>query len=277
MPVITETIWHGIYHTYQNAGYAKPLVIIGGAIAAVVTPFFLVADVLYAGAGLIGRCCLKAKVIEEKTAKKSEELFQKRKPASKEKTPVSQMRSMSVPSDAMPIAHLKHRFENQVLFQEVQLRDRPHPEFMGIEKLEKRHKAQIDKFEEWSKDNWGTFHIEHYDWWAFPICSRSNGEENRCSISMPEIEMLKKNPVFMARYRRGVRLVVKSFGWDLDAWGPVLHPAKGQRWTQNEVRLGKVAESLKLFGEWELFQKLHYFGQKKCQGTSFVFKEKLLL
>ena len=186
-------------------------------------------------------------------------------------------KDLSAPSDATPIASLKREFKKQVALQQVEVRRDPHPEFMGIKQLQVRHKAQIDQFQKWSQGNWGTFHSEHYDWWAFPICSGSQGQGYKCSISLSEIEELKRNPVFMATYRKGVRLVVQSFGWDLDAWSPVAHPKKEQRWTHNEVRLGKVAESLKLFGEWDLFQKLHYFGQKECQGASRIFKQKLLL
>jgi hypothetical protein len=45
-----------------------------------------------------------------------------------------------------------------------------HSEFVGYEKLKAQLAHQTKSFEEWAANNhWRTFHMSHYDWWAFPI------------------------------------------------------------------------------------------------------------
>lgn len=67
----------------------------------------------------------------------------------------------------------------------------------------------------------------------------------------------------MARYRRGVQLVVESWGWNLENNAPCAHG----RWTGYGVRLGKMAQSLSLFGEEELFHRLQQFYRTVCCAT----------
>lgn len=44
-------------------------------------------------------------------------------------------------------------------------------EFIGINALKEKMKAQNEQFKVWAKTK--SFHHSHYDWWAFPINQKS--------------------------------------------------------------------------------------------------------
>lgn len=135
-----------------------------------------------------------------------------------------------------------------------------------INLIKRKHLEQLKKFEEWAKNNdWKMFKPEHshYDWWMFPIM-RSSSYGLTYSVNVVEIEALKADPEFMERYRRGVELVVKSWGWDLHQQQAVQNPTSEQKWTGYGVRLGKMADSLYLFGEKDLYRKLQLFFNQVC-------------
>ena len=62
--------------------------------------------------------------------------------------------------------------------------------------------------------------------------------------------MLKSDPLFMKNYRAGVVLVAKSWGWDLENRKNITNEV--QRWTDYQVRLGKMLDSLRLFQQDDL-------------------------
>jgi hypothetical protein len=126
-----------------------------------------------------------------------------------------------------------------------------------VKVVKEKHQEQLNDFEAWArKEDWGRFANSHYDWWMFPISRSSMGQGDTYTVLKPEIETLKQDPEFMQNYRRGVELVVKSWGWDLDKGLPLENKKPSQQWTYYDVRLGKMADSLNLFGEKELFDKL---------------------
>jgi len=136
------------------------------------------------------------------------------------------------------------------------------PEFVGIEALKKKHAAQLIEFERWAEErDWKAFLHHHYDWWMFPISRTSRGQGAKYTVYEQEIETLKNDPEFMDQYRRGVKLLTLSWGWDLDRRRPVANPDPGQKWNHYEVRLGKMADSLKIFDERRLFESLRAFFQ----------------
>lgn len=139
----------------------------------------------------------------------------------------------------------------------------------GLEKIHKiktKNAEQAALFEQWAENkNWEAFHFAHYDWWAFPISEKSSyGDEY--SVNADEIEALKRDEEFMRNYHRCVDLVVKSWGWDLKNDAPILDKERTQeqQWTGYGVRLGKMANSLKLFGEKDLHKKLQKFFDCIC-------------
>ncbi len=128
---------------------------------------------------------------------------------------------------------------------------------------------QVHLFEKWAKeDDWKRFSpaYSHYDWWAFPISVSSSSYGDTYAVNKDEIEVLKADPEFMQGYRQGVNLVVLSWGWDLKKNGRLLGDERksGQQWTGYGVRLGKMADSLKLFGEMELYKSLQHFFDVVC-------------
>lgn len=121
-----------------------------------------------------------------------------------------------------------------------------------VQVVKKRHKEQLESFEKWAKNGqWEMFHHQHshYDWWMFPINRSSAGQGTKYTVHKAEIETLKNDPEFMRDYLRGAELVAKSWGWDIKAGAPVAMPMPAQHWEDWPVRLGKMADSLRLFGQ----------------------------
>jgi hypothetical protein len=78
----------------------------------------------------------------------------------------------------------------------------------------------------------------------------------------------------MKDFRRGVALVAFSWGWDVEKGLSITQPKNGQEWRGYEVRLRKMADSLFLLGEEELFRSMQTFA-KQC--TINPIKEKWVL
>jgi hypothetical protein len=89
-----------------------------------------------------------------------------------------------------------------------------HYDFIGVSEMKKMHCAQITKFEEWSQRGYEEFHYNHYDWWAFPIDQPSSFGFKYMVLS-DDIDELKKDTAFMARFKRGLDLIFESWGWSL--------------------------------------------------------------
>lgn len=122
------------------------------------------------------------------------------------------------------------------------------PQFVGVEKLVRIHKAQIDAFEEWAHaGRWGDFHRNHYDWWAFPIDAPSSyGFEY--SVSEESVQLLLANNEFITSLRKGAQLLMRSWGWDFESNSPVPHPQDDQEWREWPIRLYKCWRSMQIFG-----------------------------
>lgn len=130
--------------------------------------------------------------------------------------------------------------------------------------VKKVHKKQVEAFRKAAQEGrWERFdhRNSHYDWWAFPI-TRMSSYNDLFSVTPDDIELLKKDLEFMKRFREGVKLVVNSWGWDLDKDGPIIDKKATQTWIGYEVRLGKMADSLNLFGEKELLHRLQNFARQ---------------
>lgn len=137
-----------------------------------------------------------------------------------------------------------------------------------VELIKQKHCKQLSLFEEWAKcDKWKSIHSAHYDWWMFPVERPSSGYGTAFAVSKEDVETLKADDQFMENYRRAIHLVVQAWGWDLEKGEAILvaDPFKsGQRWTGYGVRLAKMSDSLRLFGETELHQKLKQFFNLHC-------------
>ena len=137
-----------------------------------------------------------------------------------------------------------------------------HLESEKLKTLRQKHKDQLAKFEQWAlSGNWNTFHTSHYDWWMFPIMRSSDSYRDEFTFSKEGLASLKADSSFMKDFRRGVQLELLAWGWDTETGQPVSHPGPDQAWTKYGVRLGKLATSLRLLGENDLYQKVQEFAK----------------
>jgi hypothetical protein len=113
-------------------------------------------------------------------------------------------------------------------------------------------------------------HTDHpdsgFDWWMFPIDRASTGYGDQYRVSQSDIETLTKDPIFMNNYRNGVLLVAKSWGWDLQGRKDVTNTV--QKWTNYQVRLGKMLDSLRLFEQEDLRIAITDFIDQKGIGPT---------
>lgn len=139
-------------------------------------------------------------------------------------------------------------------------------QFVGIEGLKKKQKDHLTKLSKLAKNNqWQHLqtHTSHpfsgFDWWMFPIDRSSNVYGSYYQLNSNDITILKKDKVFIKNYRQGVVLVAKSWGWDLKKNKDISDSKK--KWTDYQVRLGKMAHSLVLFEQEDLLKSLRCFVQ----------------
>ncbi len=87
-----------------------------------------------------------------------------------------------------------------------------HSDFVGIPGLKSKHELQIRQFRRWARSkNWGEFHHNHYDWWAFPIADRSS-HGTAYSVYDWEVDALKEDTEFMSNFKDGLKLLAESWG-----------------------------------------------------------------
>lgn len=116
--------------------------------------------------------------------------------------------------------------------------------------IKDKHTEQLKRFEAWAaQGTWQTFHDSHYDWWMFPITRDSAGQGDTYTLDSESIHILKNDPEFMQNYRRGIELVGRSWGWEVKKSQLIDNPSASQKWANWPVRLGKMADSMRLFGE----------------------------
>lgn len=126
-------------------------------------------------------------------------------------------------------------------------------------------------------EDWDNLHYHKdfgIDWWMFPI-HRPSSKGYKYSVTVDDVEALKKDPEFMQNYRKGVVLVAKSWGWDLENRQNISN-AK-QSWSGYEIRLWKMHNSLKIFDQKDLHESLNYFIQVQKIQTSWAWTIKQIL
>ena len=103
-------------------------------------------------------------------------------------------------------------------------------EFLGVEQLKLEQRNQLVLFQKWAEEsNWISFHDNHYDWWAFPI-EKPSGKGFRYSVSDQIRVELKADTVFIEQLRECSRLLLLSWGWDIEAQRLVANLDVGQSW-----------------------------------------------
>ena len=142
-------------------------------------------------------------------------------------------------------------------------------EFLGVEQLKLEQLDQLVSFKKWADEsNWRIFHDSHYDWWAFPI-EKPSGKGFRYSISEQVRLELTADTVFIEQLRECSRLLLLSWGWDIEAQKLVDNPGEGQSWANWPVRLYKCNRSLKMFRQTDFVSSTQAYARHLiAQGTS---------
>lgn len=146
------------------------------------------------------------------------------------------------------------------------------PVLAKVQTVKKKHKWQLEQFEKWARQGkWHMFHHDnsHYDWWMFPVSRSSSGQGDTYAVYAPEIALLKSDPDFMRDFRRGAELVARSWGWDITTGQPASPCLPNQKWENWPVRLGKMADSLRLFGEESYRTNMRPFALQRTNWRSF--------
>jgi hypothetical protein len=118
--------------------------------------------------------------------------------------------------------------------------------------------GDLNKFIKWAKTgNWEQFgpNYHHYDWWMFPI-DRTSSQGLKYTVYQNDIQQLQSDLAWLKDYRLGAILLIQSWGWDVKNKKVYSNPAPGQSWRNWDVRLGKLANSLILFEQWDLYDSL---------------------
>lgn len=150
-----------------------------------------------------------------------------------------------------------------------------HSDFVGLIELKLKQSEQLALFEIWAENHdWLSFHTAHYDWWMFPIDQPSR-LGFAFTIYRDEVEILKGDAEFVKNYLRGVKLLLLSWGWDLEKMEVITNAEKDQNWHNWPIRLYKCAQSLALFGfEKEYISVIGYGKMLLGQGVDFNFRGK---
>ena len=151
------------------------------------------------------------------------------------------------------------------------------PTFVGVASLKALLLSTLSQFEQWAAAlEWGSFHAAHYDWWMFPISSPSS-HGLKYTVHPHEVAQLQQDAVYMAAYRRGVELVLLSWGWGMALAAPIAspQPQRGQRWAAWPIRLYKMVQSLALFGLPAEHASALQLGRALLDGGAvFVYRQK---
>ena len=144
-----------------------------------------------------------------------------------------------------------------------------HSEFVGISQMKKNlrdmkgaNHGSLTKFKEWAYNcEWEKFDHEYheYDWWMFPINLSSLSKGWKYTVYESDIQELIQDPEYIADYVLGAKLLIRSWGWDIKTGELCPKPGEHQHWRDWDVRLRKLALSLKLFHRADLFEDLKKF------------------
>lgn len=137
-------------------------------------------------------------------------------------------------------------------------------DFVGVDALKSKHRDQLSKFRQLTAQ--GEYqHLQRHtlhpwsgsDWWLFPTDRDSKQYNGAYKLDKIALETLSKDKDFIKDYREGVKLVASSWGWDLENLTDQTDDHR--KWVGYNVRLGKMLDSLKLFGQHDLHKNIVYF------------------
>lgn len=88
------------------------------------------------------------------------------------------------------------------------------------------------------------------------------------NITTDDIKELKSNLEWMSDYRKGIALLLLSWGWDIENKKPVEKPNKNQQWQSYPIRFYKAAKSAYLFGEETYFNSMKLYAEYLLSKSS---------
>ncbi len=132
-----------------------------------------------------------------------------------------------------------------------------HGDFVGIPALKKKQREHLKKLEDlaqqghWTHIQKQTMHpLSSFNAWMLPTSSASEKHGDRYRLTPYNIEMLRNDAEWMKNYRRGVCLIAKSWGWDLNKFED--RSNKTFHWANTRgslERAGTMLQSLTEFGK----------------------------
>jgi hypothetical protein len=135
--------------------------------------------------------------------------------------------------------------------------------YLNDQKLRQEHEHQLASWRQLAAGTrWGAIHQGHFDWYMFPI---EDGSMSCFNVQADDVARLQADAAWIERYREGVGLVLRAWGWDVATSAPVQPLEKGMRWTNWDVRLAKIIRSLWLFEQKPLLESAQAFARHvKC-------------
>lgn len=234
--------------------------------------FFVLASLLTLGSYLVivGGVRLAERIFKkEKKGGKTKKVFDKtiKIPTDKKvKTPSGKTNKKESPL----VQPSKKENLNEILAKRRNLDISSPGQFLGTAHFKKMHATQLALFRIHAQTgNWNAIHSDHFDWWMFPLHWDTQSKGKAYQILEKDRDLLKEDKDFMDLYREGVHLAILAYGYDLSQGVAVQNPGKGQAWTGYEIRLSKIALSLKYMGEEALFAKV------QVMAKDFIGKAKI--
>ena len=124
-----------------------------------------------------------------------------------------------------------------------------HADFVGCAEIVRRQGETLGGFRAASEaHDWATIHNGHYDWWMFPI-DQPSSHGYAWTVYSGDIDQLIGTPGFLADYLEGARILLLSWGWDLETRRFIDDPDPDQDWQDWPIRLEKCGRSLWLFAQ----------------------------
>jgi hypothetical protein len=143
-------------------------------------------------------------------------------------------------------------------------------DFVGVSELKAQQAHQVLRFREWAaQGDWNSFHINHYDWWTFPITAPSS-YGFKYSVTEDAIAELRDDIEFLDSLVEAAVLLLLSWGWDVTSNAEVSLPDRDQQWADWPIRLSKCYRSLRLFDRGEVGDSVStYATLLHSRGVSF--------
>ncbi|MEY4275547.1 MAG: hypothetical protein RIS26_10 [Actinomycetota bacterium] len=145
-------------------------------------------------------------------------------------------------------------------------------EFIGVSELKAQQAHQVQRFRAWAEaSDWNSFHINHYDWWTFPITAPSSFGY-KYSVTPEAISELKEDSKFLESLDEAAALLLLSWGWSVEANAEVPKPDPNQEWANWPIRLSKCYRSLILFERTQVATSAERFAKLlHSRGVSFEY------